>query len=576
VIPRLIHFVWIGGLLPDWAERNIEEFRRMNRGYQVKLHGEEAILPELAEICSRAAHPSSKADLVRLSVLYREGGWYFDVDYWPLRSLREAERAFGIDGKRVFISRQFHKVPFNNCVMASGRSADGLRELMDAAKTLPAASRCAYGPDLLSEIYARKPGFFTVADWPWFMPMRHRGAAAYYQRAIRGDVAPLRQAEPKTGGQLPYALHLWLNGCESEILKAFNQAPDSRPYALVEDCEDVHPFTGIVEGLHNCGLMVKRYRKDDENVIDANPVKPVVLCAWNNIRRAKLAQSAARHGVPTLWCENGFYQRKDNMQVDPEGFLHRASWRRRINDPAPAGGAEKLAQFYPQGLTPVRARTGGYILVLGQVAGDTQLADSELQGPNPLQREVARAIPKGTLVYFRPHPQNPTNRRSHVHTQLPLLDEKQEERAAYRESKAGPGLASALAGANFVITINSNAAVESLAAGVPVLAFGPHLGIDAQAIKRCTVATLAADIQAMLAGWQPEQSRVENFLCWLAARQWNREELASQAVMTRLLSEAGVSLDGGGVGPGSLPGPGLPVAVSSVPEETPEEGETQP
>jgi len=561
LIPRVIHFVWIGSPLPDWAERNLEEFRRLNRGYEVKVHNESAILPELAEVMAGAKHPSSKADLVRLSALWNEGGWYFDVDYWPLRALREAEGAWGLDGRRVFVSKQnVPDVPINNCVIASGRAAAGLRELIDTAKITKSESRCSYGPDLFSTVVGRKPSLFTVCDWPWFQPMRHTGAADYYQRALRGNVQPLRDVCPKTGGQLPYALHLWLNGRGAELVKAFQTAPDDKPFAYVEDCEDKHPISGIVAGLKAMGVAVRRYRRDDELVLDRSPQKPVVLVAWNNVRRAKLAESAARNRVPALWCENGFFDRKRYMQADPEGFLHRASWRRLLGNPAPADGAAKLARFYPNGITPMAPRTG-YILVLGQVPNDTQMADSEIQGPVPLQKEIIRVLPKGQACFFRPHPALAAKKPNPQHQSLPVMDTTQDERRDYQDTKTGPGLGSALGGARFVITINSNAGVDALAAGVPVLAFGPHLGIDAGAIRRATVATLAADIDAMLRGWQPEQSRVENFMRWLAARQWCREEFSGAATMRALLAEAGVDLSGGGERPGSLPGPGAPVAA---------------
>jgi len=541
LIPRKVHFVWVGGPMPVWAECNIQAFRRVNPRHEIKVHDETSILPELEDACRRARHASSKADLVRLSVLYREGGWYFDIDYWPLRTLREAEQAWGLDGRRVFVSRQRHKVPINNCVIASGPRADGLRELIDAAKTTTAKSRCSYGPDLFSAVVERKPSLFVTADWPWFMPMRHRGAPEHYQLALRGDVAPLRQAEPRTGGQLPYALHLWLDGNREALVRAWNNAPDSRPYALVEDCEDDHCISGIAEGLRGLGVLVKRYRRDDEGILNRLPHKPALLVAWNPIRRRKLAESAARHRVPALWCENGFYQRKRYMTADPEGFLHWSSWRRQIGGPAPEGAGDRLARFYPSGLVPVTRRQG-YVLVVGQVAGDTQMADSEIKGPIPLQGAVSKSLPEGVKAYFRPHPAVPRKRPNPLHKLLPELPDTTDERADYRETKGSASLARALAGASFVITINSNAAVDALAAGVPVLALGPHLGIDAGAVKRATLATLAADIKVMLDGWTPEQDRVTNYLSWLAARQWCREEFADPEILRPLVCAAGVQL----------------------------------
>ena len=74
-------------------------------------------------------------------------------------------------------------------------------------------------------------------------------------------------------------------------------------------------------------------------------------------------------------------------------------------------------------------------------------------------------------------------------------------------------------GAKFVITINSTAINEALMAGVPVLAFGPHLSLINGAAKKASTATLKQDIQAMLDGWMPCQHKVINYLAWIAGEQ---------------------------------------------------------
>jgi len=109
---------------------------------------------------------------------------------------------------------------------------------------------------------------------------------------------------------------------------------------------------------------------------------------------------------------------------------------------------------------------------------------------------------------------------------LPMLSDDPSEAQAYRTSKTGTGLAAALAGARFVVTINSTAGNEALAAGVPVLAFGPALYTMVGVARQTTVKTLKENLAAMLNGWVPEQAAVENYLRWLAARQWTAEELA--------------------------------------------------
>ena len=168
---------------------------------------------------------------------------------------------------------------------------------------------------------------------------------------------------------------------------------------------------------------------------------------------------------------------------------------------------------------------------------DSQMDESEIKGAAVLQQYVARNLPHGTKAYFRPHPLD--NYSPHpLHETLPLMTLAKESNS-YRHTKHGSGLAEALAGASFVITINSNSIVEALCAGVPCLAFGPHLGIKANVVKKATVATLAEDIKAMLDGWAPAQDDVDRFLSWLAFRQYSRAELSTADVVNGILEASG-------------------------------------
>jgi hypothetical protein len=238
--------------------------------------------------------------------------------------------------------------------------------------------------------------------------------------------------------------------------------------------------------------------------------------------------AAARYGAVRLFLEHGFWRRTEYLQCDTAGTQHRASWAGQLTEPAPAEGADRLRRFYPDGITPVRARKDGYILVIGQVPNDTQLSDSEVRAPVKLQRLVKRLGRLPAPVYFRPHPKcRDTSRPPHKLILRTLQGhDATTEAAEYKRHKSGAGLAEALAGARFVITINSTAGNEALAAGVPVLAFGPALYNTAGVAHTATVKTLRADVQDLLDGWCPDPAAVENYLRWLAARQWTAEELA--------------------------------------------------
>ena len=98
--------------------------------------------------------------------------------------------------------------------------------------------------------------------------------------------------------------------------------------------------------------------------------------------------------------------------------------------------------------------------------------------------------------------------------------------------------------ARFVITINSNSIIEALAQGVPCLAFGPSLAINAGAVHPTTMATLQEDIKEMLKGWRPAEGAVENYLQWLAARQYRYDEFMDAELVRRLLRAVGVEPPG--------------------------------
>ena len=557
MIPRTIHFVWIGPEMPEWGRRNIREFRRLNPEHEVRVHGEEVLLDCFRQAYGMTVEPCSKADLLRYSALERFGGWYFDVDYWPFRPVCDAERAWALDGKKLFLARCWkddaNPGAYGNGVLASGDDCTVWPVLheMVADTARGNVGRLTFGPAIMRELVRREPYNTVVADLPWFNGVRHPASTKLYLHMTRGGSSDAaRAADAHTGGQLPFAMHLWAwkhgrdldAGAIATARKPICVFGEGAPLAAVSVLPGYNPdspnsvFTGIARGLAGCGHRVEIV-PHAADALDHCTGFPAVVVVWNSLRepQASVVAHARRIGARVLVMEHGFWQRNRYVQVDPVGTQHRASWASRLREPAPPEGAERLARFYPDGVVPVRARKKGYVLVLGQVPRDSQLWDSEIQGPLPLQRAVKAALPPGVQVCFRPHPQC-SNVRLPAHKRiLPTLSDDPSEAQAYRASKNGTGLAAALAGARFVVTINSTAGNEALAAGVPVLAFGPALYTMAGVARQTTVKALKEDLAAMLNGWGPEQSAVENYLRWLAARQWTAEELARGGALRDML-----------------------------------------
>ena len=251
--------------------------------------------------------------------------------------------------------------------------------------------------------------------------------------------------------------------------------------------------------------------------IIANPSAP------HQVRHAKaIAQGFARHGVK---ADIGHHPRPEDATVVCWGWRQGKVWRQQgksvlvmergyIGDrmnvwsslawnglngrgnvpPVPDDGGARFRANHA-GLLREWNPTGDYVLIIGQVPGDAALGGRDLHGWYVEQA----AKDWGRPVYFRPHPL--AHRRGPVR-QVPNAPVKNGD------------LSAALEGAAWVVTFNSNTAVDSLLAGK---------------------ATQVDDEGSM--AW-----RVTNREQWayrLAWRQWTMEEL-----------ESGFALEHVGVGDG--------------------------
>lgn len=100
-VPKKLHFIWVGGLLPDKYISNIKSFKTNNPEYEINLWTQ-VITQELLKNSTNTfivnnitsamenyitkdlidAEPNmgAKSDILRYEVVYRNGGVYFDTD----------------------------------------------------------------------------------------------------------------------------------------------------------------------------------------------------------------------------------------------------------------------------------------------------------------------------------------------------------------------------------------------------------------------------------------------------------------------------------------------------------------
>lgn len=280
----------------------------------------------------------------------------------------------------------------------------------------------------------------------------------------------------------------------------------------------------IASGLEQLGYACIKSKGLSESGTD-------VCVVWNGYKSVSQtwATHARRRGASLLYCEHGFIKRADYAQIDTEGFLHMAAWARR-RDALPAWAEARLLSLCtPQ---PVRARTEGDILILGQVDNDSQLQQSDPNTVGGLLAKVSKALPTGVKAVFRPHP-SASYRTFQVPRGIEVRSLPITERDSYRSAKQSTGsLHQALEAARFVVAINSNSLVDATIAGVPCLAFGPAIGLNYGAYASWS----EVGLQGMLDGWAPNADDVDYFLKSLVCHQWSNAELRDPRVLSALIA----------------------------------------
>jgi len=89
MIPKIIHYIWVGSKIPKNIQNIIDVNNEFFKEYEVKIWTEKNI-PSLNTFAQRAYDEKKWAfvsDYLRFYILYQEGGIYLDTDMEVLKSL---------------------------------------------------------------------------------------------------------------------------------------------------------------------------------------------------------------------------------------------------------------------------------------------------------------------------------------------------------------------------------------------------------------------------------------------------------------------------------------------------------
>lgn len=244
----------------------------------------------------------------------------------------------------------------------------------------------------------------------------------------------------------------------------------------------------LISGLESLGIPYA-YHKSQHTPITT---KKAAMWGW---RMPHLRQQ----GIDVLCMEHGYIgDRSKYSSLGWNGLNNYASF--------PSYPDDRGARFKEHGgvIKPWNL-TGDYILILGQVKGDSSLKGKDIeQWYSKLAKEVRRYY--GLPVYFRPHP---VSRR----------------RGGYLAIKGIPklegSLEEAINGAFFTIAYNSNACLDSILSGVPC--FAGDMGTVAWDL-------CMKDLHQII---RPERESTVHRIAWT---QWTLEEIASGFALRALFA----------------------------------------
>jgi mannosyltransferase OCH1-like enzyme len=100
MIPRKLHFIWMGSPLPGWAKTSLTEWKQYHPTWEVHVWDERASEGLMNRPAWQAADSwSEKSDVMRYELLCRHGGFYMDIDSTCFRAIDDL-----LDGETAAVS----------------------------------------------------------------------------------------------------------------------------------------------------------------------------------------------------------------------------------------------------------------------------------------------------------------------------------------------------------------------------------------------------------------------------------------------------------------------------------------
>lgn len=206
MIPKTIHYIWIGSPLPAEIARRRETWAKNHPGWEMKLWTEENLKSKYEDLARRCLSLPQRSDIYRYEILFREGGFYVDVDFECLKSfepLLDEVTSFAV----VEMDRKFSRPQISIGISGTVPGHPLYQKLIDAIPNrLKPEKVNSLGPALFSE-FVHDHADVRIFPKPTFYPSTKeemaRAFAFHHPRSSNwsgDDAAFVSQRLPETMG----------------------------------------------------------------------------------------------------------------------------------------------------------------------------------------------------------------------------------------------------------------------------------------------------------------------------------------------------------------------------------------
>lgn len=205
MIPKIIHYVWFGDVVPAKWQLEVEHCQSLHPDFDVRLHMNPEGDDMPAALKSRyQGNPSivQKSDIIRAWLVWQHGGVYIDIDTVMIRPIDDLLEMGAFTLKRA--GRRL-----NVAVFGATPQHPFVARWIKAIETARLDGRTAAGNVIVRQLNMAPGGGIRVLPRPYFEPFTTKNSAVSVMACDRKQQGKFALRHGQAAGNfIPYGVHI--------------------------------------------------------------------------------------------------------------------------------------------------------------------------------------------------------------------------------------------------------------------------------------------------------------------------------------------------------------------------------